>query len=311
MWKIMQENLEDLTSPNLWRSVAAELVGTMFLVFFGCASALPQQSTGGVSGTDLLALPPSTVQIALTFGLIVGTMVWAIGHISGGHINPAVTIGALVTRRVSIVRGIMYIVAQILGGLVGAGILYGLTPMDTQGTLGVNALKGAVTDAQGFGVELMITFVLVFTVLASIDTERNDLNGSAPLTIGLAVVAGHLVAIQYTGCSLNPARSFGPAVVTGKWENHWVFWIGPLVGGFLAAILYEYLFSAGATFSRTRKFLIRSRKPKEKPASDEKVEIIEIEMKKEAEPEAEVDVEAAQAEVQDDEPLIDGKPASE
>lgn len=297
----MQENLEDLTSPNLWRSVAAELVGTMFLVFFGCGAALPQQATGGVSGTDILALPPSTVQISLTFGLIVGTMVWAIGHISGGHINPAVTLGALVTRRVSIVRGLMYIVAQILGAMVGAGILYGLTPMSTQGSLGVNALKGEVTDAQGFGVELMITFVLVFTVLASIDSDRNDLNGSAPLTIGLAVVAGHLVAIQYTGCSLNPARSFGPAVVTGKWENHWVFWIGPLVGGFLAAVLYEYLFSAGATFTRTRKFLIRSRKPKEKPASDEKVEIIEIETKKEAEPEPEADVEAAQAEVQDDE----------
>jgi aquaporin-4 len=188
MWKIMKENLEDLTSPNLWRAAAAELLGTMFLVFFGCATATGQQTPADN--------PADKVQIALTFGLIVGTMVWGIAHVSGGHINPAVTLAALVTRRVSIVRAIMYIVSQLIGAIVGAAILFGLTPAKARGGLGVNGMMMEVTEAQGFGVEVMITFVLVFTVLASIDEKRTDLQGSAPLSIGLAVAVGHLVAVS-------------------------------------------------------------------------------------------------------------------
>ena len=144
-----------------------------------------------------MTIPPSIVQISLTFGFIYGTLVWALGHISGGHINPATSFAAGITRKISIVRCILYIVAQLLGGMVGAGILFGLTPKISQGSLGVNALNG-VSDAQGFGMEVMITFVLVFTILSSIDTKRSDLNGSAPLTIGLAVAVGHLVAVSYT-----------------------------------------------------------------------------------------------------------------
>ncbi|XP_062586887.1 aquaporin AQPAe.a-like [Saccostrea cucullata] len=279
MWKIMRENLEDLTSPNLWRSAAAELLGTMFLVFFGCATATGQQKQSDN--------PADYVQIALTFGLIVGTMVWGIAHVSGGHINPAVTLAALVTRRVSIVRALMYIVSQLIGAIVGAAILFGITPSNARAGLGVNAMNGEVTEAQGFGVEVMITFVLVFTVLASIDEKRTDLHGSAPLTIGLSVVVGHLVAIAYTGCSMNPARSFGPAVIQNAWDAHWVFWIGPFVGSFVAALLYEYIFSAGATFGRTKRCLTRSRARPEAEKADEleKVEIGEIEEKKEPESE--------------------------
>lgn len=200
MLKIMQENLEDLTSANLWRSVAAELIGTLFLVLFGCGTATQQQLqnlniSGITNGIASGNLPPNLVQIALTFGLIVGTMVWCIAHISGGHINPAVTLGALVTRRISIVRALMYVIAQMAGAMVGAGVLYGLTPESTRGGLGVNGLNN-ITDAQGFGVEVMITFVLVFTVLASIDEDRTDLQGSAPLTIGLAVAVGHLFSVS-------------------------------------------------------------------------------------------------------------------
>lgn len=184
----MRENLEDLTSPNLWRAAAAELLGTLFLVFFGCATATGQQNQADTT--------VDYVQISLTFGLIVGTMVWGIAHVSGGHINPAVTLAALVTRRVSIVRALMYIVSQLIGAIVGAAILFGLTPAAARGGLGVNGMSGDVTEAQGFGVEVMITFVLVFTVLASIDEKRTDLKGSAPLTIGLAVAVGHLVAVS-------------------------------------------------------------------------------------------------------------------
>nr|XP_022343421.1 aquaporin AQPAe.a-like isoform X2 [Crassostrea virginica] len=279
MWKIMKENLEDLTSPNLWRAAAAELLGTLFLVFFGCASATGQQNQAN----------PDYVQIALAFGLIVGTMVWGIAHVSGGHINPAITLGALVTRRVSIVRALMYIVCQCIGAIVGAAILFGLTPANARAGLGVNAMQGDVTEAQGFGVEVMITFVLVFTVLASIDGKRSDLHGSAPLSIGLAVAVGHLVAIAYTGCSMNPARSFGPAVIQNAWDSHWVFWIGPFVGSFVAALSYEYIFSAGATLGRTKRCLTRSRAPSEPEKAEEleKVEICELDEKKDQENEEE------------------------
>lgn len=294
MFKIMQENLEDLTSPNLWRAVAAEMVGTIFLVFLGCGAHTLQLGQMNVTkGTAITTFEPSVVQISLTFGLVIGTMVWCIAHISGGHINPAVTLAALITRRVSVVRAFFYMAAQLLGAMIGAGILLGLTPENQQGMLGVNKLRGNVTDAQGFGVELMITFVVVLTVLASLDEKRTDLHGSAPLTIGLAVALGHLFAVSYTGCSLNPARSFGPAVVKNSWDNHWVFWIGPLVGGAVAAVLYEYFFSAGATFTRTKKCLTRSKAPSspEKPlvTAPEDAEIIEIDEKKEADKEQDDD----------------------
>lgn len=190
--KIMKQNLEDLTSPNLWRAVAAEMVGTIFLVFLGCGAHTLQNGNGSVVTTA----EPSVVQISLTFGLVVGTMIWCIAHISGGHINPAVTVAALITRRVSVVRAFFYIVAQIVGAIIGAAILIGLTPESQQKTIGLNSLRGDVTDAQGFGVELMITFVVVLTVLASLDEKRTDLHGSAPLTIGLAVALGHLFAVS-------------------------------------------------------------------------------------------------------------------
>ena len=196
-------NLKDIKSVNLWKSCAAEFLGTMCLVFFGCGTATNQQrsfldfnSVINTTGDGLIALPPSYVHISFSFGLIVGTIVWCIAHVSGGHINPAVTIGCLVSRKISIVRAILYVVAQMLGAIAGAGILYGVTPMAGSDGLGVNGLQGSVTAGQGFGVEFMITFVLVLTVMASTDTNRTDLKGSAPLTIGLAVVLGHLLAVS-------------------------------------------------------------------------------------------------------------------
>ncbi|ESO82755.1 hypothetical protein LOTGIDRAFT_94507, partial [Lottia gigantea] len=215
----------------LWRSLAAETFGTLVIVLLGCGTWITWSSH------------PNLVQISLTFGLTVATMVWVFTHISGGHVNPAVTLAKLVTRRVSIVRGILYIIAQCLGGVLGAGILFGLTPPHKRTDLGATAKLGeSVTAAQGFGIELLVSFVVVMAVFASNDTKRRDLRGSQPLTIGLAVMVCHLFAIPYTRCGLNPARSFGPSLVMGIWSNHWVFWIGPLIGGVIAGILYEFVF---------------------------------------------------------------------
>uniref|UniRef100_A0A3Q3X1J3 Uncharacterized protein n=1 Tax=Mola mola TaxID=94237 RepID=A0A3Q3X1J3_MOLML len=131
---------------------------------------------------------------------------------------------------------------ECLGAITGSGILYLVTPAAVRGSLGVTTVNAGLSVGHGLLVELLITFELVFTVFATCDPKRTDLGGSAGLAIGFAVAIGHLFAIPYTGASMNPARSFGPAMVTLNFENHWVYWVGPILGGLLAAGLYEYLY---------------------------------------------------------------------
>ena len=165
----MASSIEDLRSPGLWRGVAAEFLGTLFLCLIGCGSCLSHE------GPNWADFNPTIVQISLTFGLAVSTMVWCIGHISGGHVNPAVTVGMLVARKISLARGVLFVLAQCGGAVCGAAILWGLTPAELVGKLGLTTLNGAVSVEQGFGVEFLITFVLVFTVFACCDAKRTDL----------------------------------------------------------------------------------------------------------------------------------------
>ncbi|KAG7214813.1 hypothetical protein INR49_010705 [Caranx melampygus] len=148
-------------------------------------------------------------------------MVQCFGHISGGHINPAVTAAMVVTRKLSLAKGLFYVLAQCLGAITGAGILYLVTPAAVRGSLGVTTVNSNISVGHGLLVELLITFELVFTVFATCDPNRTDLGGSAGLAIGIAVAIGHFFAIPYTGASMNPARSFGPAMVTLNFGNHW------------------------------------------------------------------------------------------
>jgi len=217
------------------KALLAEFLGTLFLVFLGCLSTIAWPEPG---------YQPSMVQEAIAFGITVATMVQATGHISGGHINPAVTLALLVTRHVTLTRAVCYVIAQCLGGVVGSALLKAIIPEAYQGNLGMNMVQRDMTAAQGFGIETLITFVLVITVFGVCDDRRTDVTGSAPLAIGLAVTTCHVGALMCTGASMNPARSFGPAVVTGIWENHWVFWLGPMLGGLLAAGVYTLFFRA-------------------------------------------------------------------
>uniref|UniRef100_A0A670YL29 Aquaporin-5 n=2 Tax=Pseudonaja textilis TaxID=8673 RepID=A0A670YL29_PSETE len=213
------------------RAVFTEFLATMIFVFFGLGSALKWPS----------ALP-SVLQISLTFGLAIATMVQTFGHISGGHINPAVTIAFFVGNQISFLRMLFYIVAQLLGAIAGAGILYGVTPSNARGNLAANGLSNNTTAGQAVVVEIILTFQLVLCIFASTDNRRNDKVGSPSLSIGLSVTLGCLVGIYFTGCSMNPARSFGPAVVMKRFTSaHWVFWVGPISGGILASLLYNYL----------------------------------------------------------------------
>ncbi|XP_064610342.1 aquaporin AQPAe.a-like [Liolophura sinensis] len=260
----MLTSLDDIRSLRFWKAVMAEMVGVIFLVFVGCGSctgwAAAEAPLNGSYRSDVSEelKNPSVVQIALSFGLIVATMVWCIGHVSGGHINPAVTAAMCVTRKISLARGFFYVIAQCAGAILGAGVLKAVTPTPYSGSLGSTIVSPLITPAQGVGIEFLITFVLVLTVFASCDSRRTDLAGSAPLTIGLSVTACHLAAIRYTGSSMNPARSFGPPTIMGTWDHHWVYWLGPLAGGVVAGLIYDNVFAANSSWKKARACMLSS-----------------------------------------------------
>ncbi|KAG8452718.1 hypothetical protein GDO86_004492 [Hymenochirus boettgeri] len=220
----------ELCSWAFWRAVFAEFLATLIFLFFGLGSALRWP-----------AALPTVLQIALAFGLVIGTLVQSVGHVSGAHINPAVTIAFLIGSQISIMRAFFYIIAQLLGGLAGAGILYGVVSPNVRGNLAINTLSNNTTPGLAFVVEMILTFQLVICIFASTDSRRNDNVGSPAISIGLSVTLGHLVGIYFTGCSMNPARSFAPAVVVRYFNNHWVFWIGPIAGGLVASLIYNYI----------------------------------------------------------------------
>lgn len=238
--------LEDIKSLMFCKALFAEFLGTCLLVLVAVGSTLQ------ISDLDI-------VQIALSFGLAVATSVWIIGHVSGGHINPAVTIAMLVTRRISLIRGLLYIIMQCAGSAVGAGLLRCLTPSVRQGGLGTTTLNEGVSPAMGVGIEFCITTLLVLTVFATCDNSRTDHSGSFPLAIGLSVSVGHLWAVEFCGSSMNPARSLGPAIVMNVWRDHWVYWVGPMTGGVFAGLLYENLLASNASLGKAKKFFLMSK----------------------------------------------------
>ncbi|KAM8967557.1 aquaporin-4 [Pelodytes ibericus] len=222
------------TQP-FWKAVTGEFLAMLIFVLLSCGSTINWSTKENPQ-------PPDLVLIALCFGLSIGTLVQCFGHISGAHINPAVTLAMVCMRKISLAKSAFYILAQCLGAIAGAGILFLVTPSDVAGNLGVTKVNGNLSSGHGLVVELLITFQLVFTICASCDSKRNDITGSVALAIGFSVAIGHLFAINYTGASMNPARSFGPAVIMNIWESHWVYWVGPIVGAVAAGTLYEYVF---------------------------------------------------------------------
>ncbi|CAI9557417.1 unnamed protein product [Staurois parvus] len=225
----------NLCSGAFSRAVLAEFLGTLLFVFFGLGSALHWPSA-----------VPTILQIALTFGLAIATLVQTIGHVSGAHINPAVTLGLLVGSQISVLKCVFYILAQMLGAVAGAGLLFEFTPSNIRGSFGVNAVSNSTTTGQALAVELFTTMQLVLCVFGTTDSRRTDNTGFPALSIGLSVALGHLLGIYFTGCSMNPARSFGPAIITGNFESHWVFWVGPMCGAIFAALIYNYLLTPPA-----------------------------------------------------------------
>jgi MIP family channel proteins len=215
-----------------WRHFVAEFIGTFALVFVGGAAIMLAKDTASPSGL---------LEIALAHGLILAVMVSALMRISG-HFNPAVTIGFLATRRIEPLMGAVYIIAQILGAILGAYFLKWTFPFtlfeSTHG--GGQSLALQVSGGQGFALEAVATFFLVMVVFGTaVDPKAPRIGG---LAIGLVVAADILAIGPLTGGSMNPARSFGPAVASGFFEAQALYWAAPIVGGLVAAILYDYLF---------------------------------------------------------------------
>ena len=210
----------------------AEFIGTFVLVLFACGTAVATGCSVENGAAYLMT--------ALAFGLVIVAMAYSIGNVSGCHINPAVSIAMLVSGKLSIVDFIGYVVAQFAGAIAGAGVLKLFAP---ESNLGSNGLfNGDV--ALSILIEVILTFVFVLAILGV--TSKVENSAVAGIVIGLSLTLVHLFGIAFTGTSVNPARSFGPALLSGNLADVWVFIVGPLAGGVLAALVYKFLYGKKA-----------------------------------------------------------------
>jgi aquaporin Z len=227
---------------SLSKRLGAEFIGTFWLVFGGCGSAVLAAAFPGV-GIGLLG-------VSLAFGLTVLTMAYAIGHVSGCHLNPAVSVGLFTGKRFPASELAPYIIAQVLGGIAGAGLLYviasGKAGFSLSGGLASNGYAdhspGGYTLMAGFVAEAVLTFMFLLIILGS--TDKRAPQGLAPIAIGLGLTLIHLISIPVTNTSVNPARSTGPAVFVGGWAlaQLWLFWVAPILGAAVAGVVHNQLF---------------------------------------------------------------------
>ncbi len=224
----------------------AELIGTAVLVIFGCGSAVAANTLIGNAGISPVPLALSTLLIAFAFGLVIVAMAYSIGNVSGCHINPAVSFGMLVAGKMSVRDFCLYVVSQVIGAIIGAAILMGMVGGTANG-LGQNGFGDNSALGIGMGGAFLVEVVLTFVfVLAIIGVTSKAENGSvAGLVIGLTLTLVHILGIPFTGTSVNPARSLGPALFVGgeALSQVWVFIVAPLVGAALAALVYKFIAS--------------------------------------------------------------------
>lgn len=218
----------------------AEMVGTMVLVLMGCGVAVSLNCTSDCSD---VANAATVIGTSLAFGLAVVAMAYTIGGVSGCHINPAITLGCLLSGRIKAKDAGMYMIFQVIGAFIGSALLYVLTQnVDEFSGTGANACQESVSLVGGLIAEIIFTFVFVLVVLGTTD-EKKGAGNFAGLAIGLSLVLVHLVCIRYTGTSVNPARSIAPAVFQGgdALAQLWIFIVGPFVGAALSAGVWKVI----------------------------------------------------------------------
>ncbi len=227
---------------SIGKRASAEFFGTFWLVFGGCGSA--------VLAAAFPSLGIGFVGVALAFGLTVLTMAYAIGHISGCHLNPAVSVGLLVGKRFPASDLVPYVIAQVLGGICGAGVLYiiasGKAGFDLSGGFASNGYAqhspGGYSLLACFVAEVVLTMFFLLIIMGS--TDKRAPQGFAPIAIGLGLTLIHLIGIPVTNLSVNPARSTGPAIFVGGWAvaQLWLFWVAPIIGAVIGGVVYSALF---------------------------------------------------------------------
>ena len=240
----MKWGFDDFSNLDSWRATAAEFFATALFVFLGTGAVVSAMSLTGGEMT-----PAALIVIAAAHGLAIMALVAATANISGGHINPAVTIALWAAGKIDLGKSIMYIGGQLVGAVVGSLLLITVIDSAFEGGLGTHGLGAAIGNSAGSGflVEIILTFTLVGAVFMVAVHPRN-IGGYAPIAIGMVVLIDHLVAVPLTGASMNPARTFGPALIASindiggsVWNAHWIYWAGPIVGGLLAAMTYRYV----------------------------------------------------------------------
>ena len=225
------------------RKYIAEFIGTAVLVIFGCGSAVAANAMLDAQGV-VVALSFSTLAISVAFGLVIVAMAYSVGNISGCHINPAVSLGMLIAGKMSVTDFIGYVISQFLGGIVGAAALVGILG-GTEYGLGTNGYGDAsvmgATMTQAIAIEVILTFVFVFAIMGVTSKAQNS--AVAGIVIGLTLTLVHILGVPFTGTSVNPARSFGPALFMGSeaLSQVWVFIVAPLIGAAIAAVVFRLL----------------------------------------------------------------------
>lgn len=262
--------------PETWKSfirpVVAEFVGSVFFIFIACGSAMSTAEKFTLPGTV-------TLGIAFAFGFTLFALAFTIGHISGGHLNSALTLAFVVTGKLPAVKGFFYFLAQLTGGLVGGALLLALLPVHFRqaNCFASNMLAEGVTPAMGFFMEFFLTFFLLLVVGAAVDSAKSN-RTLVPLAIGMAVFVCHLIAIPVTGTSLNPTRSFASAaaahyvqggICSHVWDDHWIFWFGPCFGAVAGLLFYEHVFTDKSKQSDNLVKMYAAQ-PQEKPAARDK-----------------------------------------
>ncbi|XP_059293015.1 aquaporin PIP2-7-like [Lycium ferocissimum] len=241
-------DIAEVTNWSFYRALIAEFIATLLFLYISVATVIGhKKQVGPCEGVGLLG-------IAWAFGGMIFVLVYCTAGISGGHINPAVTFGLLLARKVSLIRAVAYMVVQCLGAVCGVGIVKGLMKHDynRQGG-GANTVADGYSRGVALGAEIVGTFVLMYTVFSATDAKSKARDSHipvlAPLPIGFSVFMVHLATIPITGTGINPARSFGAAVIYNDktaWDDHWIFWVGPLVGAMVAYIYHQQVLRAHA-----------------------------------------------------------------
>ncbi|KAH6761061.1 plasma membrane intrinsic protein 1 [Perilla frutescens var. hirtella] len=236
----------ELKSWSFYRAGIAEFMATFLFLYITILTVM------GVSRSPNKCASVGIQGIAWAFGGMIFALVYCTAGISGGHINPAVTFGLFLARKLSLTRAVFYIVMQCLGAICGAGVVKGymVGPYERLNG-GANFVNHGYTKGSALGAEIIGTFVLVYTVFSATDAKRNARDSHvpilAPLPIGFAVFLVHLATIPITGTGINPARSLGAAIIYNRahaWHDHWIFWVGPFIGAGLAAIYHQIVIRA-------------------------------------------------------------------